>query len=70
MAIKVGFGDYESKYCRLGDMVPYLKKESGFLNLQSIDLNDSDRVVVRASLAGQTERRSVSGGRDLWLSEL
>ncbi len=70
VAIKVGFGDYESKYCRLGDMVPYLKKESGFLNLQSIDLNDSDRVVVGASLAGQTERRSISGGRGLWLSEL
>ena len=70
VAIKVGFGDYESKYSRLGDMVPYLKKESGFLNLQSIDLNDSDRVVVRASLAGQAERRSIFWGRGLWLSEL
>ena len=69
VAIKVGFGDYESKYSRLGDIVPYLKKEGGFLNLQSIDLNDSDRVVVRTSLAGQAVRRSVSGGRDLWLSE-
>jgi cell division protein FtsQ len=70
VTIRVGFGDYESKYCRLRDMVLYLEKESGFLNLQSIDLNDSDRVVVRPSLAGQTERRSVSGDRDLWLSEL
>ena len=70
VTIKLGFGDYESKYSRLGDMVPYLKKESGFLNLQSIDLNDSARVVVRPSLAGQAERRSVFGGRGLWLSEL
>lgn len=70
VAIKVGFGDYESKYCRLRDMVLYLKKESGFLNLQSVDLNDWDRVVVRPSLAGKTERRSVSGDRDLWLSKL
>jgi len=70
VTIKLGFGDYESKYSRLGDMVPYLKKESGFLNLQSIDLNDSDRVVVRPSLAGLAERRSLSGGRGLWLSEL
>jgi cell division septal protein FtsQ len=64
--IKVGFGEYESKYRRLRDMIPYLKDESGFLNVQSIDLNDSDRVVVRHSLAGQAVRRAVSGGWDLW----
>lgn len=66
VAIKVGFGDYGSKYRRLTDMIPYLKKESGFLNVQSIDLNDSDRVVVRHSLAGQAVRHTVSGGWDLW----
>ena len=64
VAIKVGFGDYGSKYGRLRDVIPYLKKESGFLNVQSIDLNDSDRVVVRQSLAGQAVRRAVSGGWD------
>jgi cell division protein FtsQ len=66
VAIKVGFGDYGSKYRRLRDMIPYLEKESGFLNVQSIDLNDSDRVVVRHSLAGQAVRRAVSGGWDFW----
>jgi len=66
VAIKVGFGDYGSKYRRLRDMIPYLEKESGFLNIQSIDLNDSDRVVVRHSLAGQAVRRAVSGGWDFW----
>jgi cell division protein FtsQ len=65
VAIKIGFGDYGSKYSRLGDIVSYLKKERGFLNLQSIDLNDSDRVVVRLSPAGQAGTRSVAGGRDL-----
>lgn len=64
VAIRVGFGDYGSKYERLKDMIPYLKKESGFLNVQSIDLNDSDRVVVRQSLAGQAVRRAVSGDWD------
>ncbi|HID29840.1 MAG TPA: FtsQ-type POTRA domain-containing protein [Desulfobacterales bacterium] len=66
VAIKVGFGDYGLKYSRLGDIVSYLKKEGGFLNLQSIDLNDSDRVVVRLSPAGQAGTRSVAAGDDLW----
>ncbi len=66
VVIKVGFGDYESKYRRLRDIVCYLKKENGFLNLQSIDLNDLDRVVVRPSLAGHAGTRSVSGTSDLW----
>jgi cell division protein FtsQ len=68
VAIKVGFGDYGQKYRRLRDMIPYLKKETGFLNLQSIDLNDSDRVVVRRSLTGQAVRRAVTEGWDLWPS--
>ena len=66
VAIKVGFGDYGLKYSRLGDIVSYLNKERGFLNLQSIDLNDSDRVVVRFSPAGQAGTRSVAAGDDLW----
>lgn len=66
--IKVGFGDYESKYNRLQNIVSHLKKEKGFLSPQSIDLNDLDRVVVRPSMSGQAESRSVSGGRDLWTS--
>jgi len=65
VAIKVGFGDYGPKYNRLRDMISYLNKEGGVLNLQSIDLNDLDRVVVRPSLAGHSGRRSVAGGRDL-----
>jgi hypothetical protein len=70
VTINVGFGGYGSKYSRLGDMIRYLKKESRFLNLQSIDLNDSDRVVVRPFLAGYGTRRSVAGGRDLCLSKV
>ncbi len=65
LAIKVGFGDYESKYSRLGDVVPYLKKKSGFLNLESIDLSDSDRVVVRPYQTGRGRIRSVAGGGNL-----
>lgn len=69
VTINVGFGDYGSKYSRLGDMVRYLKNESGFFNFQSIDLNDSDRVVVRPLPAGQGTRLSVAGDGDLCLSE-
>lgn len=68
VAIKVGFGDYESKYSRLGDVAPYLKKKSGFLNLESIDLKDLDRVVVRPSETGRARIRSVAGGSNLWPS--
>jgi len=63
-AIKVGFGRYESKFSRLRDMVSYLKREDGFLNLQYVDLGDIDRVVVRPSVAGQAGIPSVAGGSD------
>ena len=62
VAIKVGFGNYESKLSRLRDIVSYLEQERGFLNLQFMDLEDTDRVVVRPSVAGQAGRRSVAGG--------
>lgn len=66
--IKVGFGDYESKYNRLQNIVSHLKKEKGFLSPQSIDLNDLDRIVVRPSMSGQAGSRPVSGGQGLWSS--
>ena len=66
VTIKIGFGDYESKYSRLRDVVSYLEKEDRFLRLESIDLNDSDRVVVRHSPAGEAGRGPVATGRDLW----
>ncbi len=49
MAIKLGFGDYESKFNRLRDMITYLKRGEQLLNIGSMDLNDLDRVVVRPS---------------------
>lgn len=62
--IRVGFGRYESKLSRLQEMVSYLKQKDGFLNLQYMDLDDTDRVVVRPSVAGQTGIPSVAGGSD------
>jgi hypothetical protein len=47
-------------------MATYLKKEDESLNLQFIDLSDSDRVVVRPSETGQAERRSVAEGSEHW----
>jgi cell division protein FtsQ len=69
VAIRVGFGGYESKFGRLRYMASYLKQEDESLNLQFIDLSDSDRVVVRPWPTGQAARRSVAGGGDHWLSK-
>lgn len=69
VAIKVGFGGYESKFNRLEYMVSYLREKSGILNLQFIDLSDSDRVVVRPLPTGQAEGRSVAEGCDHWLGK-
>jgi len=61
-AIKIGFERYESKFNRLRDMISYLKRQDGFLNLQYVDLDDADRVVVRPSVAGQAGIPSITGG--------
>jgi hypothetical protein len=69
VTIKVGFGDYESKFSRLVYMASYLKQENGLLNLQFIDLSDSDRVVVRplpiglpgAAIIGRASERRCDG---------
>jgi len=63
-AIRIGFGRYESKFSRLRDMVSYLKRQDGFLNIQYVDLDDTDRVVVRPSVPGQAGIPSVAGGSD------
>jgi cell division septal protein FtsQ len=59
VAIKIGMGEYGSKYDRLRQVVSHLSKEGRPLGLQSIDLNDVDRVVVRLSPAGLAEKQSV-----------
>jgi len=64
VAIKIGFGRYESKFSRLREMITYLKQRDGFLNLQYVDLDDTDRVVVRPSMAGHDGVPSVAGGPD------
>jgi cell division protein FtsQ len=62
--IKVGFGEYETKFSRLRDMISYLKQRDGFLNLQCVDLGDTDRVVVRPAQVMQEGIPSVAGGSD------
>jgi len=49
MAVRLGFGDYESKLNRLRDMIAYLRGGEQLLNVGLMDLNDLDRVVVRPS---------------------
>jgi cell division protein FtsQ len=52
MAIKLGFGDFESKLNRLRDMISYLRRGAELSRVGSVDLNDLDRVVVRPAGGG------------------
>lgn len=44
--IKIGYNDYPNKYAMLKDVLFYLKKNGGFSHLESIDLNNLNRIVV------------------------
>ena len=56
LTIKLGFGDYESKFSRLRDIVSYLGRGEELSNIECVDLNDVDRVVVRPSKGGSALR--------------
>jgi cell division protein FtsQ len=63
VAIKLGFGDYESKFNRLRDMMTYFRRGDELLDIACIDLNDLERVVVRpsggVSLLGVSYRKEI-----------
>ncbi len=44
--IKIGYNNYPDKYAMLKDVLFYLKKNGGFSRLESIDLNNLNRIVV------------------------
>jgi cell division protein FtsQ len=46
-AIKLGFGNYQAKFNRFRDMIPYLKKQQGLLQVRCVDLKDTGRVIVK-----------------------
>lgn len=45
-AIKIGYDDYKDKFAKLKNVLLYLKKRDGFSNLESIDLNNLNRIVI------------------------
>lgn len=45
-AVKIGYSDYPSKTAMLKDILLYLKKSSDFSYIESIDLNNLNRIVV------------------------
>ncbi len=49
--IRMGFADYASKYQRLRQLLPHLKRNREWCDFQSIDVNDPDRVVVQLGTA-------------------
>lgn len=44
--IKMGYSDYPGKFEMLKDVLSYLKKNGELSHLESIDLNDLDRIVI------------------------
>ena len=44
--IKVGYNNYPDKYAMLKDVLFFLEKNGGFSRLESIDLNNLNRIVV------------------------
>jgi len=45
-SIKIGYHDYASKYAGLKYVISYIKNKPKFLRLESIDLNNLNRIVV------------------------
>jgi cell division protein FtsQ len=54
-AIKLGFGNYEDKFNRFRDMIPYLKNQQGLLHVRCVDLKDTGRVIVKTEDADSKE---------------
>jgi len=44
--IRIGYNDYPNKYDRLKNILVHLKKRQGFSHLESIDLNNLNRIVI------------------------
>ncbi len=45
-AIKIGYDDYTNKYAKLKNVLLFLKKGDDFSHLESIDLNNLNRIVI------------------------
>jgi cell division protein FtsQ len=52
-ALKLGYDDYPSKYKRLQEVLFYLKKNQTIPILNSIDLNNPNRIVINLNLEKQ-----------------
>jgi cell division protein FtsQ len=54
--IKIGYNDYPNKYAMLKDVLFYLEKDGGFSHLESIDLNNLNRIVVNPAKIESAEK--------------
>jgi cell division protein FtsQ len=45
-AIKIGYDNFTDKYAKLKNVLLFLKKRDGFSHLESIDLNNLNRIVI------------------------
>ena len=44
--IKIGYDDYKGKYAKLKNVLLFLKEREDFSHLESIDLNNLNRIVI------------------------
>jgi cell division protein FtsQ len=54
--IKIGYNDYPSKYEMLKDVLFYLGKDGGLSQIESIDLNNLNRIVVNPAKIESAEK--------------
>ena len=55
-SIKLGYDDYANKYKRLQEVLFYFRKGKNFEKVQSIDLNNPDRIVVNINTDASSAR--------------
>jgi len=49
-SVELGYHDYAGKYEQLEKIIGYLKKKSWLVNVDSIDIKDKDRIVIKPVL--------------------
>ena len=60
-ALKLGYDDYPGKYKRLQEVLFYLKKNQNIPILNSIDLNNPNRIVVNLN----PEKQPATGHKEV-----
>jgi len=52
--VKLGYGDYEEKVRRMGEVSKFLKEKAKLNEIDTLDLHNLERIVVKPALAHRT----------------